>query len=76
MSDINSHGDTPLARSVGYKKKENKSLRQFKMMDTLKWRSLCSQERQLRSDNCNGQVRKEDLRDDLSFQNVPAIDHV
>ena len=49
---------------------------QFKMMDTLKWRSLCSQERQLRSDNCNGQVVKEDLRDDLSSTNVVVIDHV
>ena len=49
---------------------------QFKMMDTLKWRSLCSQERQLRSDNCNGQVVKEDLRGALSSTNVWVIDHV
>ena len=49
---------------------------QFKMVDTLKWRSLCSQERQLRSDNCNGQVPNEDLRDDLSNTILWVIDHV
>ena len=40
------------------------------MMPTLKWRSFEPQVRQLRSDNCNGQVRNEALRDYLSSTNV------